>query len=194
MKLRLLLWDNCNRSCPGCCNKDWDLKALPVCEDFSPYKEILLTGGEPLLYPYLTRLIISDIRETSNSRIFVYTAKVDNLKEALRTLNDLDGMTVTLHTQEDVKPFLEFARNINYIHYSLRLNVFKGIVINRVPGWVIKKNITWIPNCPLPSDFVRKHLLEGIDLIELSVTWPNEITNEGFPIVISYIYPQRRST
>ena len=42
--------------------------------------------------------------------------------------------------------------------------------------------------------FVRKYLPDGIDLIELSVTHHNETTNEGFPIIISYIYPQRRLT
>ena len=26
--LRLLLWEECNRTCQGCCNKDWDLSSL----------------------------------------------------------------------------------------------------------------------------------------------------------------------
>ena len=50
-KLRLLLFEECNRSCPGCCNRDWDLQPLPVCYDLPPYRIILLTGGEPMLYP-----------------------------------------------------------------------------------------------------------------------------------------------
>ena len=28
-KLRLLVTKNCDRSCPGCCNKDWNLDKLP---------------------------------------------------------------------------------------------------------------------------------------------------------------------
>ena len=33
-KLRLLLFEECDRDCPGCCNRDWDLRSLPVCRDF----------------------------------------------------------------------------------------------------------------------------------------------------------------
>ncbi len=41
-KLRLLLFEECTRSCPGCCNRDWDLQSLPVCRDYSPYQLIML--------------------------------------------------------------------------------------------------------------------------------------------------------
>lgn len=50
-KLRLLFTKDCNRDCPGCCNKDWDLDHLPVCADFKPYDLVMITGGEPMLYP-----------------------------------------------------------------------------------------------------------------------------------------------
>ena len=43
-KLRLLLFEECDRDCPGCCNRDWDLRSLPVCRDFTPYQVIMLTG------------------------------------------------------------------------------------------------------------------------------------------------------
>lgn len=33
-KLRLLLFEECDRDCPGCCNRDWDLRSFPVCRDF----------------------------------------------------------------------------------------------------------------------------------------------------------------
>jgi molybdenum cofactor biosynthesis enzyme MoaA len=50
-KLRLLVTERCARSCSGCCNHDWDLAALPTCESYAGYDEVLLTGGEPMLYP-----------------------------------------------------------------------------------------------------------------------------------------------
>lgn len=52
-KLRLLLFKECHRGCEGCCNKDWDLKSLLKADNFLPYDEILLTGGEPMLDPLL---------------------------------------------------------------------------------------------------------------------------------------------
>jgi molybdenum cofactor biosynthesis enzyme MoaA len=42
-KLRLLVTSECNRSCSGCCNKEWDLDKLPVCESYKDYDEIYLT-------------------------------------------------------------------------------------------------------------------------------------------------------
>ena len=62
-KLRLLFTKDCNRNCPGCCNKDWDLDSLPVCTDFTPYDLVMITGGEPMLYPERLLHLIRRIRE-----------------------------------------------------------------------------------------------------------------------------------
>lgn len=157
--LRLLLWANCDRHCEGCCNKDWDLDKLPICEDFTGYEEILLTGGEPMLDPHGVIKAISDIREhTQLADIYMYTADVTNLPALLEIARLLDGLTVTLHTQYDVLPFLMLDGLLHEKEMtdglSLRLNVFRGI---KVPygyisdDWVVKDNIDWIKNCPLPE-------------------------------------------
>lgn len=49
-KLRLLVTTKCPNKCPMCCNNSWDFSKLPVVEHFN-YKEIMITGGEPLLCP-----------------------------------------------------------------------------------------------------------------------------------------------
>lgn len=49
-KLRLLVTTKCPNKCPMCCNNSWDFSKLPVVEHFN-YKEIMITGGEPLLFP-----------------------------------------------------------------------------------------------------------------------------------------------
>lgn len=161
-KLRLLLFENCNRSCAGCCNKQFDLANLPVCKDFSGYDEIMLTGGEPMLNPKLVIDTIMNIRYQrypNSPRIYVYTAKVDDLFMARRVFSLADGMTVSLHEQADVDPFLEFAGFVSSIERANRLNIFDGIEIGLYPkGWKVKKNIVWIENCPLPQDEVFMRL------------------------------------
>ena len=162
-KLRLVLFENCNRSCPGCCNKDWDLKHLSVVESYSEYDVVMLTGGEPMLNPELIIETAWKIREVSDAKIYVYTAKVDNVMAMLAVLNFVDGITVTLHEQSDVKPFLQFDYDLNCmcIDKSLRLNIFKGINIKEedlYADWIIKDNITWIKNCPLPKDEILMRL------------------------------------
>ena len=149
-KLRLLLFDDCNRNCPGCCNRDWDLQALPLCQDYTPYRLIMLTGGEPMLYPEIIREAIAAIRRQTNVPIYLYTAMPEQL-DALMPL--LDGVTVTLHTPEDIPVFQSFDRTAqNLTGKSLRLNVFDevGTVICR-PEWQVKDHMRWIPNCPLPE-------------------------------------------
>jgi hypothetical protein len=38
---------------------------------------------------------------------------------------------------------------------SLRLNVFKGVSVPKTwSNWIVKKNMVWIKNCPLPEDEV----------------------------------------
>ena len=66
-KLRLLLLEECNRTCEGCCNKDWDINKLETENSFDQYSLIMITGGEPLLVPVTLMLAISDIRDQTEA-------------------------------------------------------------------------------------------------------------------------------
>lgn len=161
-KLRLLITKACPKQCDGCCNKDWKLDELPVCTDYSGYDEILITGGEPLLR--LTRItsIIMDIRRSNKDvKIYIYTAFPSSSIGKFLLNGFVNGITFTLHEQKDVNKFKEldiFIALLNkQLKPSLRLNIFKGVVINTdslVADWVIKSNIEWIKDCPLPTDEV----------------------------------------
>ncbi len=160
-KLRLLLNKDCNRNCPGCCNKDWDVENLLVCHDYTPYGLIMLTGGEPMMHPDNIIKVVNEIRkQNETAKIVLYTAKVEGLAYIMTYL---DGVTLTLHTEKDVMPFQEFEREVfvkTTKDMSLRLNVFEGIhgpdkwQENLNHDWKIKNNIHWIKNCPLPENEV----------------------------------------
>lgn len=162
-KLRLLITDKCPRSCAGCCNKDWDLNALPICTDFSGYDEIMLTGGEPMLYPDLVNRVLYEIaRVNPDALTIMYTARLSSPKDTSNLyymLHKLGGITVTLHEQSDVYAFALFNLYLateDRVKKSLRLNVFKGIELPSLDltGWQIKDNIVWLKDCPLPQDEV----------------------------------------
>lgn len=154
MRLRLLITEECDRNCEGCCNNDWDLDGLPVVKSFKAYEQVLITGGEPMLIPDLVIDIARQVRrENPETRIFVYTANLQRVQDVLAVLREVDGITVTLHNQGDVPDLLRLDRLLlhNSI-YSLRLNVFKGVVVPELwAPWAIKDNIEWIENCPLPE-------------------------------------------
>lgn len=149
--LRLLLLSACNRACPGCCNKQWDIATLPVVRDFRGYNMVILTGGEPMLNPSLVVGVTHHIRCQTTAPIILYTAKPEGLPLVMPYL---DGVTVTLHEQADVAPFLALPK----LHGSLRVNVFAGVEVGDVPGWQAKRNIEWIEDCPLPKDEVFMRL------------------------------------
>ena len=164
-KLRLLVTEECNRNCDGCCNKDYDLKNLPVVDSFEGYDEIIITGGEPLLYKKTVSDVLSRIKiENKSAKIILYTARTTKPTYFIILLSFIDGVTITLHEQSDVEPFLELAKIIKKSTYpkekSLRLNIFEGIGIDtsRLKEWKIKKDMVWIKDCPLPKDEVFKKL------------------------------------
>jgi len=162
-KLRLLVTKYCPKNCAGCCNKDWDLDNLPIVEHYD-YDEVILTGGEPFsdkaiaktsaLLQYLKH-IIPDI----NRKLYVYTTDAWSVYDYVE---EFDGMTLTLHGQEDVDSFIaandaleQLLEAIPSVKCSLRLHIFKGIVIPEdinLAHWEVKDNIEWIENCPLPVD------------------------------------------
>jgi len=160
-KMRLLLFEDCNRGCPGCCNKDWNLNTLPKVEDedFKHFKEFLLTGGEPLLKPEVVVDTIYRIRRNNkDAKIYVYTAQLDMLTPFYYICRvGVEGYTVTLHNQKDVEHFNNFQLWFNLWYnaerYSMRVNVFKGIELPEIifPWWKIKRNMVWRKNCPLPN-------------------------------------------
>ena len=167
-KLRLLLWSDCGKSCLGCCNKDWNLNELPIATNLIPYSEIILTGGEPMLYPELLQRTIGEIQATTNSpKIYLYTANTKNYNKLIDILAIIDGVTVTLHDDEDVDDFIKLIKEMKKIseitpfwldEKSLRLHVFEDVdasAIERIDFphvWDVKGHIKWIENCPLPND------------------------------------------
>lgn len=163
--LRLLLFEDCNRSCEGCCNKQWDLSKLPVVSDFTPYDEIILTGGEPMLKPEIVFRTIRMIRNQNiSARIILYTAMTDKANTLLFILENLDGLTITLHDEQDILPYIAFRMLIDRYRFnnakSLRLNVFSGVDARRYANedWQIKDNIEWLEDCPLPDNEVFMRL------------------------------------
>ena len=167
-KLRLLVTDKCNRSCQGCCNKQWDLANLPICKDFRGYDQILLTGGEPMLH--IAQLIntIGTIRKQTNTPIYLYTAKADHPTFLNVVLTLVDGITLTLHDKSDIEPFLALQEYLKYHKpesKSLRLNIFHPISLapEQLVGWQVKPDMIWIEDCPLPTDetFMRLEKLHS---------------------------------
>jgi hypothetical protein len=182
-KLRLILFEECNKKCVGCCNNDFDIKNLPIEKDFSGYNKIFLTGGEPMLKPDVVVNTINMIREQNKTaKIGLYTSLATKPKRIIKILSKIDSFTLTIHENKDVIPFLILSsmllnisqKNKAFLNKkSMRLNVFKEATLlsDPISIWnlnnnkdayslwnIIKLNIEWIKNCPLPAGEVLKRL------------------------------------
>ena len=160
--LRLLMTRECDRSCAGCCNKQWDLDYVPVCTSYKGYENIIVTGGEPFLYPYNLLLLLGQIhRQNKKANRIVYTANSLGVINNPAVVERLHGLTLTLHEQSDVDGFIDLDASRTFVQLSrgmsLRLNVFEGIQVpyeDLVCYWNVKDEIQWLENCPLPEDEV----------------------------------------
>lgn len=165
-KLRLLVTKECPRKCPGCCNNDWDLENLPTIssgDQLVGYKEVLLTGGEPLHGIHIQTIvnILRKVRKFNpEAKVYVYTAEALGAWVAL--IAGVDGITLTLHHTNDATDreflFLNSCLRNNYknitTNKSMRLNIFKEVEFDRsllAPQWIVKDDMEWIENCPLPE-------------------------------------------
>ena len=162
-KLRLLLFKECDRNCDGCCNKRWNLDTLEVESNFKGYSEIILTGGEPMLDPSMVIRTIRRIRKEAGggTKIYMYTAKLDEPHTLLIVLEYLDGLTVTLHEPSDIGDFMAFSNLLFEVDgRSLRLNSFDGVDLSGIDlsNWKVKEGVKWIKDCPLPEDEVFRRL------------------------------------
>lgn len=177
-KLRLLVTTDCPNHCPLCCNNSWDFDKLPVVKDFD-YDEVMITGGEPLLFVDKVVELARSIKTLSPilypgeaaPKIYVYTS-IAAYFPIRQLLNVVDGIVLTPHSRDDVKWFVSLNEVLGMylaenpeIKPSLRLNLFKNIK-DMLPEdidlsiWKVK-DMEWIKDCPVPKgeDFRRLPIL-----------------------------------
>lgn len=177
-KLRLVVTAKCHNCCPMCCNNRFDLNELPVVDRWD-YDEIMLTGGEPMLFPDRVINLIHTIRKAaacmgSNPKIYMYTALPE--ADAVATIGDgsgdllsvlplLDGVVVTPHDFIGVDEFVSINRALPANHgKSLRLNIFPEVSLPAgidLSAWKVKE-MQWVKDCPVP---------EGEDLRRINQLW-----------------------
>lgn len=173
-KLRLLVTTDCPNKCPMCCNNSWNFDELPRVRDLD-YDEVMITGGEPLLFPRKVEELARSIKtlnpilypDESVPKVYVYTS-VASFIHLRGILSVVDGIVLTPHSKEDVQEFLNLNKVLRLylkarydLNLSLRLNLFKNIK-DMLPEdidlslWQVK-DMEWIKDCPVPKgeDFRR---------------------------------------
>lgn len=172
-KARLIVTNKCPKNCVGCCNKDWKGEPAKKMENFD-FDKILITGGEPMLFPQKLIDLCIDIRSNSKAKLILYTAKTNQLMMLMIIMHYVDGLTVTIHEDSDIQSFINFNNSLRvYLREhnmtkKLRLNVFSGdfsstaLENEDLSIWNVDMNRQWIKDAPLP---------ENEELFELPELW-----------------------
>jgi len=136
---RVITTFECNRNCPYCSNNYESLisqgreveKILSLAEK---YDEIIVTGGEPMLYPYDTLELIDGFKYVNPEvKVYLYTALYHEIIQSSNLLDLVDGITYTLHenaTLKDVYDFIVFQDDIHF--YRDREKTFRAFINNKL--------------------------------------------------------------
>lgn len=108
---RLLVTEQCDRTCDGCCNTYArvmkQMRTIDSLDSLADFDEVCITGGEPMLVPNRTRECITQLRELGVPTIYLYTALWTS--EFREIAEMVDGVHFTLHWPLDWKTDQEFG-------------------------------------------------------------------------------------
>lgn len=147
----------CYGSCQGCPYPDIHPDAIPVCEDFRPYKEIHITGGSPLIYPYATTRAMRHIRKQNKNAKLILHAMQEDMR-LLRSITPFtDGLVYTISSKYQILSFYDFDYWLSLQPYrdelSLTLHMregLNGMDTDLKCPWDVHMGM--LPPCVFPED------------------------------------------
>lgn len=131
--IRLILFTECNLSCHYCCNEQEQFSSQFVKKsfseiDFSKYKNVCITGGEPFLRKRLLYHVMVSIPSELN--LFLYTnGTLISFEDVLRLLlfENIKAINIGIHSVnqiDEVHPALDYLFNIRYMIQDTKLDQY----------------------------------------------------------------------
>lgn len=161
-KIHLMVTSLCDRNCKYCCNKQYDLNAIPYVtdEELKDAEVLYITGGEP--FKYANPSAISGFykkRYPNIKRVYVYTNayelavfySYDNFKY-------IDGLTVSIKNNLDriyFEQYIAKSNNINRL-YSNMCYVFDGLYPKELGSFKMKDRVWQEDFKPEPNSIFRR--------------------------------------
>ena len=126
----------CDRKCPLCCNRQWDMINLPYItdEELKQTEMLCITGGEPFEYSDPVAIAAYYREKYPNIKdCTVYTNayelkdNYDNKLDCWFYENQIDGLNISIKEQKDVDAFYSLVRDHTPILPMNRLYVFPNV-------------------------------------------------------------------
>jgi hypothetical protein len=171
---RIILTEQCYRSCVGCCNSYPGIirAAAPIQtpRDVKAYKEVVLTGGEPMTVCPTDTIVWARALKSNGKHVYVYLSDFRFWADIDALLPWVDGITWTLHAKSTLRDVDHFTaiQAIASVHpqLSFRLGIHPDYpypVSLRPSVWSRVQLLNWTANCPAPEHedlFIRRSLTD----------------------------------
>ena len=132
-KARIKITLRCDKSCPYCINKDaeyrkkWKEIDRPDEVQWSQYRSIIISGGEPTLYWDRLRTVAYGLRSITTCPIYLQTNGAHLTKNLIRRIDDhIDGIGYSVHSPEEFLHMKTRLKDINLIK-PVRLYINKDM-------------------------------------------------------------------
>lgn len=168
MKARIIVTKKCNRNCEGCCNDQDAYSKIDQLKDdhvLLSFKEIMVTGGEPMLIPDKIIQFLHSLREIQKytGKIYIYTALYNKgLFDAYSWASKyVDRINFTMHnnsTDQDVRNLKLLSAAIQKLpSAAFRLSIDSRLYERYdfcnidFSYWSVVRKMKWQDNCKLPE-------------------------------------------
>lgn len=164
-KLKLVLTWQCIQLCSYCCNKNLGhVKRLLDFNDVLKYKEVHLTGGDPLIAPHFEEVLYR-LNSMYHGKVYIYTSvyffhnKFTDKSILDYAILNSNGVTYTVHDyfvqHATIRYIIDFLIDNKIPPDKVRFSMPHGYTPLAVRDFGIKWN--WTPlvihkDCPLPKD------------------------------------------
>lgn len=155
--IRLILFTECNLSCHYCCNEQEQFNSQFVTKsfneiDFSKYKNVCITGGEPFLNRDLLYAVLDCIPKSKN--IFLYTNGLLIDMYDVRHLQkyNIKSVNIGLHYSSQLAEII-YLDSLLPVRYSIQLEKMGVFYSMHYPRLNEKNTKAWkLNDCNMPNE------------------------------------------
>lgn len=156
---RIMISPKCNKACSYCCNEQQGVldmfKPVTDLQFLARYKNICITGGEPMLFPDKV-LSVAAYARNMDLKVYLYTAQYTfRMYEVIKWL---DGLTYTVHANANYKEVNDFYRmqallaTSSSLCHSKKLLKDPDVDLKISPVWADTEIAVWKKQCTIPEN------------------------------------------
>ena len=142
--IHLMVTSLCDRKCPDCCNKQYDLNDIPYVtdEELKNADTLCITGGEPFKFSNPNEIAgYYKMKYPNIKNVYVYTNAIELEMYVCSggLLKYIDGVSVSIKNRVDAFAFKAYiAKDENITNLSSnRLYVFNNLFDEEVDGFTV---------------------------------------------------------